>query len=344
MKQWILRWVAVVASFTVVAMAARASVVLSYGPDADYLLSGTTQTFSNSDLADFTTTGTGAPGDPYVTTRAFSDTGIMNPPSNVYSGPVFYGGFSVAGTVINPDPNLANTSLNRYVRTVSTRDNIMLQPWRNGNIGGWDKDFVGEDLVPHNGVYDLAMVVLFQQEDFASPFDSGPLTLTRLQAQYTVSGSAGSGFSSASRSRWLIEKDGVYYLSEILSASGGGKTFDHDAVALIGYEWTVYDPTSSIFMSASPSYGFLSDLDNVTAAGLYLDAYEFAPPPSETKEEAETRDPGTTYTHGTGGVLAEYQIRTFTVEAIPEPSGLLLMGVATGLLLGVRRRVRRRIA
>ncbi|MDR1281091.1 MAG: hypothetical protein LBK99_09755 [Opitutaceae bacterium] len=219
-------------------------------------------------------TGTGAPRDPCEYLTSFSDTIPLSPAAPAYTGPVFYGGIHFLSATLPADTlrqRVARSSqfganhgpgvryLNALALTATRRD-------------GWPGSPVA-----------LTGAILFKLDPNAARTRT-----TRAPAGASADGVAIDGLSVTvarwgaladyNRSRWLIQTDGRYFVSEKtfgfpLNGATPVTTRDPELSTL---RWARYNPAENLHFDATPEkfapLPLPASLKHVTAAGVYFTA------------------------------------------------------------------------
>ncbi|MGE9294268.1 MAG: hypothetical protein ACQKBW_11690 [Puniceicoccales bacterium] len=238
--------VALISIFAGVGATSQAATLFEFGPSSSYVSSDVDFARQTSE----STTGAG-----YTFETAFSDSQALSPSSG-YSGPTFYGGYRFTSSDINS--GLTNQKVRSDYTNLNNNDALWLQTYRSE---GWA-----------DGTYSFAAVFVFKQEDFNADYTTGDIGVDGMSTTfyYNSSGTASDVFNP--EGRWLIEKDGSYYISEatIMGPKGGSSTVEISGSELTSTQWAAYNPTDSLlFDSGSASFESIS-LSGITSVGVYF--------------------------------------------------------------------------
>lgn len=291
-------------AFAVLAItsAVSADTVFNFGPATDYVTAD--QPLARNPTA----TGTGATGDPYAYTVAFSDTNALSPTTD-YTGPRFFGGYTFTSSSVQGRAPagrvLSDWSL------IGTKDAIRIYADA-GSDNNWNGSTLG-----------FASVFIFKQADFSTGYATGDLSLDGFSVTYRAS--SGNGGTFIPTGRWLVQIGNTCYLSDTTITANYNLTTTASltGAALSATQWAAYNPATSInFDQTSASFTAL-ELSQVTAIGIYFEQDSYA---------ATTGD-------RSGGLLA---ISTFSatgsIVPIPEPSRAMLLLALAGLAAMLARK------
>jgi len=221
---------------------ASAANIFNFGPSTSYVTNNTA--FSRS----ANKTGSG----PWTYLNPFSDISALSPESD-YSGPVFYGGYTMTSSSVQGS-SLEGTVLNNW-SLIGNNDALRIY----ANLTtGWNNSTLG-----------FASAYLFKQSDFAEPYNTGNFALDGLSVTYRASGASGAFTPTG---RWIVQVDGAYYLSQatITSQYNTISTVSLSGAALTSTTWAAYNPSSNLFFEDDATFSPL-DLSKVTAVGIYFE-------------------------------------------------------------------------
>ncbi|WP_309397120.1 hypothetical protein [Cerasicoccus maritimus] len=271
----------------------QAATVFEFGPSASYVDSDTS----------FERTASESGSGPYIFENAFSDTTALSPSSG-YSGPKVYGGYIFTSSDI--DSGFSNQAVRNNYSNLGSNDTLWLQTFRSL---GWG-----------SGTFSFAAVYLFKQEEFNAGFETGNVGVDGFSISFyqNSSGSPADKFSPVGR--WMVEIDGVYYLSEatISGGNGVGNTISISGSELSSTQWAVYSPESSILFDAGSATFETISLSGVTAVGVNF------------SDDSFTGD-------ASGSSVVSFGVSEFSVTGttIPEANSFMLILPAV-FLVGIR--------
>lgn len=271
--------------------------VLAFGPATDHVTADTA----------FATSATRTGAGPYTYLNAFDDTQALSPASG-YSGPVFYGGYTMTSSTVQGS-SLAGAVLNNW-SLIGGNDALRIY----ANVSsGWDGSTLG-----------FSSVYIFKQADFSAPYGTGDFSLDGLSVTYRASGAGGAFLPTG---RWVVQVDGAYYVSQatITATYNTVSTISLSGSALSSTLWAAYNPSSSLNFDQSVSFSSL-DLSQVTAVGVYFEHDSYL---------------GTSDASAALLAISAFSA-TGTVSPIPEPSSAaLLLGLSAAAVVMLRRSSRR---
>lgn len=256
----------------------------------------------------FARVASGSGSGPYTSLNAFSDTAPLSPASG-YTGPAFYGGYSLVSTAF--EAGFTRQQIRNNYTDTAGNDAIFIQAVRTEGWAGTTLSF--------------ASVFIFKQSDFSEPFQSGEIGVTGFNVTYyngSTSGSESDRFYAMGR--WLVSVGAQYYLSESVIDNGRGlHTASLSGEDLAGMNWALYNPETSVAFDAGAASFQPLTLSGVTAVGVYFEDPDFVGQPSASAN------------------AMALGISSFSVEGsvIPEPSqGALILFGGGALLAGARLR------
>jgi hypothetical protein len=194
---------------------------------------------------------------------------INNPVNTAagYTGPAYYGGYSVIGS--QPNNGGAVISLNRALQV---RDRAA--PTNDG-ISFTSSDSTSGYVVGNN--YSHAAAVLFKQPSFTSGFNSGNVTLTGLGYGANPDGAltgtqTNSNNGRSGKFRWLVIDSGQVYVSTNAgSGSITSQTFGVTGSNFSAITWAPYQPIDGLFDAPTTGYA-AKTFYNVQGVGVLFTA------------------------------------------------------------------------
>jgi hypothetical protein len=280
-----------------------------------------------------------------ATVLPFSTTSPVLTNTAGYSGPNYYGGFSIQSTI---DASSSVTPINTQpgrslgVRNRTDYDGIALQnaDTHVSNANGW---VLGNDFF-------VTEVILFNQADFNPGFKTGPLSITGIGFGKTPSGTATSANRFSQRNfvrselRWVVQDSGTLYVSDNGYTAGTSDPFTNVTTAggayvlnnnngknipslsangstFAGIRWAPLTISGANFQVPDSGYS-VQTFNNVTGVGIWAQAAFVGPSFSDNV--------------GVGG-LFNLELGDLHVEGavVPEPTSLALL--PTTALLALRR-------
>lgn len=226
----------------------QSATVFSYGPATNYVSPPDTS-------SSFSRQATALKTSPRIYTNAFSGFNKLSPSTN-YSGPAFYGGYTITSSPLSPTTLYEDVVRGSQFGAGSTAQYLHGIRLRAVNANGW----LGSSV-------SVAGVLIFKQSDFKEGFTFGSISLHGLNLMATRYG----GLTNYSL-RWVVQVGGNYYISS--QAFGvplnGTSSQSLDGAALSGMTWALYNPASVLtFDSRGAAFSSLN-LTHVTAVGIYF--------------------------------------------------------------------------
>lgn len=226
----------------------QSATVFNYGPATNYVSPPDTS-------SSFSRQATALKTSPQIYTNAFSDFNKLSPSTN-YSGPAFYGGYTITSSPLGPTTLYEDVVRGSQFGAGSTAQYLHGIRLRAVNANGW----LGSGI-------SVAGVFIFKQTDFREGFTSGAITLYGLNLMATRYG----GITNYS-ARWVVQVGERYYVSSQTFGVplNGTSAQSLSGDALVGMTWALYDPAAELtFDSQGVSFSPLA-LTHVTAVGVYF--------------------------------------------------------------------------
>lgn len=286
------RLLAIAAAIPFLPSPVNAATVVQYGPSNSYV----------EETISFGRTGTPSGSAPYTVQVPFDTTTPLSP-SEGYTGPTFYGGYTFSSDTYSIGFSRQGI-LNDYAKA-NGNDLIYL------NVVGSSGDTNFYATTMH-----FASVFVFRQNSFNPPFSTGNVSIDGFSIGVFKHANGSTAPQFKPEGRWLVEIGGTYYLSNQTftnTVNESYTTFQLSGEALQSTLWAAYDPASNIFFDASNATFEALNLTGVTSVGFYIEDRDFQT------------------TKGTVGMrlgIGEFSVTT----SIPEPGSLALLGLGIPIL------------
>ncbi len=273
---------------------AHSATLFEFGPSKAYV--------SQRVAFDRTATPTGS--GPYTSTVAYDASTPLSPTDN-YTGPTFYGGYSFTSQSLNLGFAAEGQGLIQDYGNTAGNDAIYF------NVTGSNNDSF------HQTTMSFASLFVFRQAAFNQPFQTGNVSVDgfSISLYRHANGSIASWFKP--EGRWLVEINGTYYLSNSVFTGATNDTYATFALSGNDLEttlWATYNPVEDLYFDASSATFNPLALENIAAVGFYID------------------DPSFQSINGTVGM--RLAVDSFTVTtAVPEPASLAFLALGAPFLL-----------